>query len=86
MSTETKTKAASLAAFLITSAMLAWIAQDSPVFVAGLPDWLEVPAGGLIAALGAWLAGYNAKHKPANMSESAVAAVMRRGARPHVDA
>lgn len=81
---EIKTKAATLAAFVISGAMLGWLAQEGPLFIGALPDWAEVPIGGAVASLVVWLTAFNTRHRPDAMSPSAVSAVMRRGARPEV--
>lgn len=73
--TEVKTKAASWAAFLISLAGLSLLGTVSTDYVHALPDLLEVPAYSLLATVGVWLAGFNARHKPANMSPSAVEAL-----------
>lgn len=75
---EWKTQASAIATFLVASAGLAWIGTESSDFVHGLPDWLEVPAYGAIAALASLLAGYVARHKPEALSSSAIAALRYR--------
>ena len=79
---EWKTKAQSIATFVVATAGLSWLATNSTDLVHALPDWAEVPAYAAVAALTGLLTGYVVKHRPDAMSASAIAALMRRGVLP----
>jgi phosphate/sulfate permease len=73
--TETKTKAASWAAFALSLAALTLLGTVSTDYVHALPDWAEVPAYSLLGTAVIWLTAFNTKHKPASLSPSAVEAL-----------
>lgn len=74
---EWKTKVQAWATFILATAGLSWIGTESSDYVHALPDALEVPAYAALAALAGLLAGYVAKHKPGQMSESALTALRK---------
>ena len=79
---EWKTKAQSIATFIVATAGLSWLTNESTDLVHAFPDWAEAPAYAAVLALSGLLAGYVAKHKATAMSDSAVTALMRRGVLP----
>ena len=76
-SVETKTKMASLAAFIVSTIGLSWLASVDTDMINSLPDWLEAPAYGLVAAAVVYLTAFNTKHKPGKLSLSALRAAAK---------
>jgi len=79
---ERKTKLSALASFLVALAGLSALATYA-TDLTPLPDWLEVPAASFVLYLTTYLTGYVTKHRPDELSPSAVDAFRSRlGGRP----
>jgi hypothetical protein len=74
---ETKTKAASLAAFVVSTVALSWISSVDTDMIKSLPDWLETLAYAALASGVVYLTAFNTKHKPGKLSLSALRAAAR---------
>lgn len=72
---ETKTVAATWAAFLASGAALALLES---LDLSGLPAWLVVPAGMVVTSAVTWLAAYRTSHAPGRLSLSAIKALNKR--------
>lgn len=75
--TELKVKAASWATFLATLAAGTFLATTATDYVHALPDWLEVPAYALLTAAVTFVAGYQTRNKPTDLSASTISAVQQ---------
>jgi hypothetical protein len=75
MKTELKVKAASWGTFLAGLVGLTFLGTTATDYVHALPDWLEVPAYSLLGTAVTWVAGYTQRTRPANLSDSTIAAV-----------
>lgn len=76
---ETKTKWSALWAYLAglgALGVLNWVTTTN--LVAGLPDVVEAFAAPLLPALTVLVVGYNVRHKPASLSDSAIDAARAR--------
>ncbi len=81
--TELKVKAATWAAFLTSLAGLTLLGTTATDFIDALPDWAEVAVYSLLSPVVTWLAGYNARNRPEQLSDSTISAIegwMRRHA------
>lgn len=72
--TETKTWAATFAAFIVSLAGLTLLSSVDTDMIKSLPDWMETGAYSLIAGATVWLTSYNTAHKPGKLSLSALRA------------
>jgi hypothetical protein len=72
--TETKTWAATLAAFVLSLAGLTVLTSVDSDMIKSLPDWLETPAYSLLSAAIVYLTAFNTAHKPGQLSLSALKA------------
>lgn len=68
---ETKTTAATWAAFLASGAALTAL---QALDLSGLPAWLIVPAGMVVTSAVTYLAAYRTAHAPGKLSLSAIRA------------
>ena len=75
---ETKVKLASLATYIASTAGLALLGIYATDYSDSLPDWLEAVLYPLVPALAALLTGYQAKNKPADLSDSTLDAARSR--------
>lgn len=73
--TETKTTAATWAAFLASGAALTLLQS---LDLSGLPGWLIVPAGMIVTSAVTFLAAYRTSHSPSKLSLSALRALRSR--------
>jgi len=82
LTAERKTKLSALASFLVAlvglSALATYATDLTP-----LPDWLEVPAASFVLYATTYLTGYVTRHRPEELSQSAIDAFRSRlGGRP----
>jgi hypothetical protein len=75
--TETKTKAATLAAFVAGLAIHTFLSTTATDYIRELPDFWEVIGLPLLQAGIVLAAGYTTRHRPGQMSASAEAALRR---------
>jgi hypothetical protein len=70
--TEVKVKAATIGAYLASTAGLVFLANTATDFVESLPDWLETIVYPVIPAAITFLAGYQAKSKAGSLARSTI--------------
>jgi hypothetical protein len=73
---ETKTVAATWAAFLASGAAITVL---QGLDLSGLPQWAASAVGIVLTAALTYLVGYNTKHRPGKLSLSAIRALRQRG-------
>lgn len=73
-SVERKTKLASFAAFVVSLLGLTLLSSVDTDLIKSLPDWLETPAYSAVAAAVVFLTAFNTKHRPGQLSLSALRA------------
>lgn len=70
--TEVKVKAATIGAYLASTAGLIFLSNTATDFVKALPDWAETIVYPMIPAAITYLAGYQAKSKAGALAQSTI--------------
>lgn len=73
--TELKVRAATWATFLLSLAASVFLATTATDYVHTLPGLLQATLTPVLLAAGTWVAGYRTRTRPANLSDSTIAAV-----------